>query len=158
MRKEFILVIILAIIIVVLLAVLIFVSPINTETPPVVGGNSSIVIISLNGEATAGEISLPLKILGYVTGKDGWSGFEGQVGTVDLISEGGQKVGGGILKATSDWTFLPVYFEADVQTSVKCGGDSKCIFSGNAIFVFHNENPSGDSAKDKTFVLPVRIK
>ena len=51
-------------------------------------------------------ISSPFKITGLVTG-NGWFGFEGQVGSVDLINNSGKVIIAAPLKATSDWTQLP---------------------------------------------------
>ena len=98
------------------------------------------------------EVSSPLKISGYVNG-DGWSGFEGQVGTVESVN--GTAImttvatATAILKAESDWTKPSVNFDATLSFSG---------YHGEATLIFHNENPSGDPARDKTFILPVKIK
>jgi hypothetical protein len=149
MKKEIWILIILAVIIFVLLGFLIFIPARSTQLQ----GSQGIQIISPKAN---GQVFLPVKIIGAVSG-NGWAGFEGQVGHVDLILKNGQKVGTAILKATSEWTSLPTTFQADVNSLIKCGSDTKCIVSGDANLVFHNENPSGIPDKDKTFTLPIKI-
>jgi len=150
MQKKFWIVIILAVIIAVLLGILLLL-PTKKTPQPVVSG---IEIISPKSEAT---VSLPIKITGMVNG-NGWAGFEGQVGMVEL-KQNNVLLSRTFLKAVSDWTVLPTYFEADLtELLVDCVGKSDCLLSGNAELVFHNENPSGDPAKDKTFILPVKLK
>lgn len=94
------------------------------------------------------EVSFPLKITGYVNG-DGWIGFEGQVGTVELLRQDGFSAKKAILTATTDWMTSPVYFEQYLTTVM--------IDPGEATLVFKNENPSGLSQNDKEFRLPVKI-
>jgi hypothetical protein len=93
-------------------------------------------------------IKSPLKITGAVSGK-GWTGFEGQVGTVKLFDANGNQLALGILTATTDWMMLPVQFQTTLVyvTPVTPTGS----------LVFYNENPSGDPAKDKTFTVPVNF-
>ena len=95
-----------------------------------------------------GQVSSPLKIAGSVNG-GGWSGFEGQVGTVQLLDYKGNKLAQGVLTATTDWTKPPVNFETTLMFSIKTPGPATLFFS--------NENPSGDQAKDKKFGLSVNI-
>lgn len=95
------------------------------------------------------EVSSPLKITGLVNG-NGWSGFEGQVGTVKLVDGKGNELASGILMATSIWTRLPTYFETTLNFTA--------VNSGLATLIFKNENASGDPSRDKTFSLPVMIK
>ncbi len=104
--------------------------------------------ISVDNFLGGEEISSPLTIKGKISG-NGWTAFEGQAGTVYLLNGNGEKIASGILTATSEWTALPVSFEAVL------GFDS--VQSENGSLVFHNENPSGDPVKDKTFTLPVNI-
>ena len=101
-------------------------------------------------------VSLPIKIIGVVNG-DGWSGFESQVGIVEL-TQGGTILARGVLKATSDWTTLPATFSADLSELLVDCISNDCIISGNANLVFHNENPSGMPSKNKTYTLPIIIK
>jgi hypothetical protein len=95
------------------------------------------------------EISSPLKITGSVNG-NGWTGFEGQVGTVKLLDSADKELATGVLTATSEWTTLPTNFETILNFQ------SNTAQSGT--LVFHNENSSGLPEKDKTFSLPVKIK
>jgi len=92
-------------------------------------------------------ITSPLLIKGKVTGGN-WSGFEGQVGVVELIGSEGEKLGSAILTATSDWMKLPTSFETNL------------IFESsednNVSLVFHNENPSGLPDKNEVMSLPLR--
>ncbi|MBU4275018.1 GerMN domain-containing protein [Patescibacteria group bacterium] len=94
------------------------------------------------------EVSFPLKITGYVNG-DGWTGFEGQVGTVKLLRQDGFSAKKVILTATTDWMTSPVYFEQYLTTVM--------IDPGEATLVFQNENPSGLAENDREFRLPVKI-
>jgi hypothetical protein len=95
------------------------------------------------------EVSSPLKITGSVN-SGGWAGFEGQVGTVQLLDYKGNKVAEGILKATTDWTKPPVQFESTLAFTTKTPGPMTLLFS--------NENPSGLPDKEKKFGLPVVVK
>ncbi|MCX6721004.1 MAG: hypothetical protein NT026_00100 [Candidatus Staskawiczbacteria bacterium] len=141
MKKEIWLIIILALIIVGLGAFLLF-GP--HTTPTLRGGNGGIEISFVSGDSS------PMTIKGYVTGKNGWAGFEGQVGTVKLLDASGKELANGVLTATTEWTTLPTNFETTLNFS------SAKAQSGT--LVFHNENASGLPEKDKTFTLPVKIK
>lgn len=134
---------ILGFIIVILLCILFFV-PAKPTGNNVVQKTEGIEIISPNLNE---PISSPLKITGVVNG-NGWSGFEGQVGTVELVNSEGTTIITTILKATSDWMKAPTNFEAILDFSG---------YEGDAILLFHNENPSGIPEKDKTYILPVKI-
>jgi Immunoglobulin-like domain of bacterial spore germination len=142
-KNKFWLDIILAIIIIVLLAVLILVPAKNNQTQKV----EDIQIISPKPNE---EITSPLKITGIVNG-NGWSGFEGQVGTVSIADaqDRGVAIAKGVLNATTDWTKLPTDFEVVFNFKP---------FIGKGFLRFKNENPSGDPSKDKTFDLPVIFK
>jgi len=136
---------VLGLITVILIGILIFVPAKKApqQNLPTVSGIE--IISPKQGE----EVSSPIKITGLTNG-DGWNGFEGRVGTVHLLDYKGNKVAEGILKATTDWTKPPVSFEADLIIQTKTIGPMSLLFS--------NENPSGDPEKDKTFILPVKIK
>jgi hypothetical protein len=141
MRKELLLLSVLSTIIVILLCILIFV-PQKTKITITEGLQVNLV----SGQ----EISSPLKITG-VANINGWAGFEGQVGTVKLLDQSGKQLGQtAILTATTNWMEPPVDFEANL------------FFVSNVdqpgTLVFHNENPSGDSTRDKIFTIPVKIK
>jgi hypothetical protein len=138
--------IILTVVMVVLGGVLAFLpakkSP-QTNPPVVVKG---IQIISPTANQ---EVSSPLKITGKVNG-NGWNGFEGQVGTVQLLDYKGNKVASGILTATTEWTQPEVSFETTLTFQT--------VVIGPMTLLFSNENPSGDPARQKTFTLPVTVK
>jgi len=143
MKKEIWLIIILAVVMVVLAGIALWPSnkPADNQQQNITGLQ---VISPKSGE----EISSPLRITGVVNG-DGWTGFEGQVGTVKLFNLNGQELASGFLSATTEWTALPTSFEAilNFQSDAEQSGT----------FVFHNENASGLPEKDKEFVLPVKI-
>lgn len=93
-------------------------------------------------------ISSPLLITGTVTG-NGWTGFEGQVGTVKLQDSTGKELALGILTATGNWMQLPTNFETSLNfVSLK---------EDNGYLVFHNENASGELERDKTYTIPVKL-
>ena len=140
MNKYLIIVIILAIIIIVLAGILFWPVPKQSVvTPPVADIE---VFLPKPGDT----VSTPLKITGVVRG-NGWTGFEGQVGTVHIIDANNNELAVGILTATTDWMQLPANFEANV-TFAGVSGQAGSL-------VFKNENPSGDPVRDKTFTLPI---
>jgi len=143
---------ILGLIMVILLCILFFApaKKVVQQNPPVTV--SGIEIIS--PKANEG-ISLPIKITGVVNG-NGWAGFEGQVGTVEL-KQGSELLGRAVLEATTDWMTFPVSFKADLSELLVDCVSNDCLISGDAELVFHNENPSDMRDKDKTFTLPVKI-
>lgn len=142
MKKIILLPIILAIIILILIGALVFYKPPRPEqqTPQTQQG---IVIIS---PSAGQEVSSPLKITGYVNGQ-GWSGFEGQVGTVTILDYKGNELATAVLKATTEWTQLPTQFEADLKFSA--------ANSGPVTLLFRNENPSGLPENSREFSLQV---
>jgi len=144
MKKQFWVIIFLAIIIVILIGVLIWPAPKqNNENPLTREGGLKITFPTPNA-----EVSSPLAILGTANG-DGWNGFEGQVGIVDLLDSNGKGLGYAILTATTDWMQPQVSFETTLNFNV----DN----SGPGTLVFHNENASGDPAMDRIFSMPVNI-
>ena len=145
MKKEIWLIIILGIVIIIFLGILIFVPAKMVENNHPVGTNG-LIITSLSSSDS--RISPPLRISGYVTG-NGWSGFEGQVGTVKLLDSKGKELASGVLTATSDWTNFPTNFETTLNFQ------SSSAQSGTLIF--YNENPSGLPDKDKEFTMSVKI-
>lgn len=140
MKKEYLLIIILAIIIVVLTAVLFF--PTKTKAPQING-------IEVTSPKIGETVSSPVKITGVVNG-NGWVGFEGQVGTAEVVDYKGNVIGRGVLKATTEWTILPTNFEATIDFTPNN--------PGLATLQFKNENPSGDPVKDKIFSLNINVK
>lgn len=143
MKKIILLTIISAVIILILAGVLIFVSAKNHEPNPAVGDGIKVFEPELNW-----QISSPLKITGEVSG-NGWAGFEGQVGTVDLLDGNGQIVTRGILTATTEWMNLPTNFETTLNFATP--------ETSNGILIFKNENASGMPEKNKSFSLPIKF-
>ncbi|MCX6721735.1 MAG: GerMN domain-containing protein [Candidatus Staskawiczbacteria bacterium] len=132
---------ILGFIMVILIGILIFV-PAKPKIEPIKTG---IIITSPKSNE---EVSLPIKITGYVNG-DGWSGFEGQVGTVELLDGNGQLITRGILAATTEWTTLPTNFETTLNFATpKTEGGT---------LVFKNENASGMPDKDRSFFVAIKF-
>ncbi len=145
MKKEFWLIIVLALIIFGLIGVLFWPVKQNKAPFPLPVGKDGLQINNLQPNQ---EISSPLKITGVATEK--WGGFEGQVGNIQLLDYKNNVLGQAPLTATTDWTKPPVNFEVNLNFTA--------ANSGPATLVFHNENPSGDPARDKTFSLQVQIK
>lgn len=152
MKKEIWLLAMLVVTIIILLASLLWPmskkttgNPQETQTtqPQITEG------IQINYLTPNQEVSLPLKITGSVN-NGGWSGFEGQVGTVQLLDNKGNKLASAVLKATTDWTKSPVEFESNITFTG--------AYKGPATLLFSNENPSGMPDKDKKFGLAVIIK
>jgi len=104
--------------------------------------------LTVSSPKTGATISSPIKISGSVNG-GGWSGFEGQVGSVKLLDANGKELGSGVLTATSDWTTLPTGFEMNLSFTSDQDQDGTLVFK--------NENASGDPARDNTYTLPVKI-
>ncbi len=142
MKKEIWPLIILTVIVVVLAGVLLLLP--SPSKAPVRNSTEGLQINSLK---SGDKISSPLEISGVT---NGWNGFEGQVGTVQLLDYKGNVLAFGILQATTDWTKPPVSFKTTLTFDTKTPGP--------ATLIFKNENPSGDPAKDKTISLPVVIK
>lgn len=94
------------------------------------------------------EISSPFVVRGLVKG-NGWTGFEGQVGTVTLYNGENQPLTSGILTATTDWMKLPTRFETTLEFFSP--------FEDSGKIVFKNENAEGSPEKDRELILPVKI-
>ncbi len=142
MNKLILIIIVLAAIIIVLAGFLVWPAPAQS---PVVQQPPPADIEVFNVKAND-KVSSPLKITGVVRG-NGWSGFEGQVGTVHVMDASNNELAVGILTATTDWMQLPTNFEVTVNFTAVAGSTGSLVFK--------NENPSGDPVRDKTFILPV---
>lgn len=94
-------------------------------------------------------ISSPLKITGYVNG-GGWIGFEGEVGVVKLFDSKEKELGLAILTARGEWMQVKIDFETELKFKAPEDSEGK--------LVFYNENPSGETERNRTFVLPVKFK
>lgn len=104
--------------------------------------------IVIDSPKSGSVVVSPAKITGYVNG-GGWIGFEGQVGTVDLVNNNGNVLATAVLTAKTDWTKPPVRFEANLEFI--------STIEENGFLVFRNENPSGLPEKSKEFKMPVLI-
>ena len=146
MKKEIWILIILGIIIVVLVGFLLW--PKSKQKVSTVNNPQPTADIEVTMPKEGDWVSSPLEVAGAVNG-NGWSGFEGQVGTVKLLDSDGKELANGVLTATTEWTTLPTSFD----TTLKFDPGT----SETGELDFKNENPSGDPAKDKTFVLPIKF-
>lgn len=104
--------------------------------------------IIVNSPKLGEMISSPLIITGQING-EGWSGFEGQAGTVQLLDEKMEVLGSTILEPTTDWMRLPTKFKATLEFS-----SSK---EQSGMLVFKNENPSGMLENNREFVLVIKL-
>jgi hypothetical protein len=93
----------------------------------------------------------PLIVSGYVDGKDRWTGFEAQVGTVQLLDGNGKLLVLGILTATDEnWMQFPINFSTTLTFSAPT--------TAFGALVFKNENPSGMPDYEREFRLSVKFK
>lgn len=145
MKKEITILIILAVIIIILTGVLIWQPKNQTAdynySQPLLG-------LEITSPKPNDMVLSPLTILGSVNG-NGWIGFEGQVGTVKLFDETGNELAMGILTAQGEWMQQIIYFETILEFTRTT--------SDFGSLVFYNENPSGESQRDKTFTLPIKF-
>ncbi|MEK7658656.1 MAG: GerMN domain-containing protein [Patescibacteria group bacterium] len=144
MKKGILLVIILAVIIIILTAILFWPKSSQNGQPQNFAG------INVVSPKVNEEVSSPLKITGSING-DGWTAFEAQAGTVQLLDENDNVLGTAILGVVDEnWMKQFNNFEGELNfTSLK---------DQNGKLVFKNENASGEPSRDKTFSLPVKIK
>jgi hypothetical protein len=106
--------------------------------------------ISLDSLKSGAKISSPLNVTGTING-NGWIGFEGQAGRVELLDSNDNPLAVSSLSAITEWTQLPVKFRAVLTFLVPQGATSGKL-------VFYNENPSGMISKDLQFTLPIIFK
>lgn len=93
-------------------------------------------------------ISSPLVVSGNSLGV--WFGFEGQLGTMDVVTEDGEVLATAPLLIEGEWmTEEPVGFGAAVNFDA---GDAK-----QGKLVFKNNNPSDKRELDKSFEVPVKF-
>ncbi len=96
------------------------------------------------------SVSSPLVVSGYIDGKDRWTGFEGQVGTVQLLDGNGKVLTFGILTATDEnWMQFPTNFSTTLNFS------SPTTSVGTLLF--KNENASGLPEYEREFRLPIKF-
>lgn len=111
--------------------------------------NSDNKNIVINSPKSGEIVGSPFIITGQING-EGWSGFEGQAGTVQLLDADGKVLVAAILEATTDWMRLPTKFKATLEFSSSQ--------EQNGQLIFKNENPSGISENNREVSLPVNIE
>lgn len=94
-------------------------------------------------------VNSPLTVSGRVDGTNRWTGFEGQVGIVELLDGNGKILTMGILTATTDWMKFPT----DFSTSLNFVTPTTSV----GTLVFKNENASGMPDYEREFRLPVKF-
>lgn len=115
-----------------------------TTTPPT--GTEGITIQTPKWNETA---SSPLKVTGFVDGKNHWAPFEAQAGIVSLYDNTGKLLDSEIMVSLGDWMKFPSYFEANLEfdTSAPSGE-----------LVFRNDNASGLPEFDREYRMPVKFE
>lgn len=93
------------------------------------------------------KIVSPLNITGSING-NGWVGYEGQAGRVDLLDSSGNLMASSSLSATTNWMDLPVKFSATLTFIVPQG-------TKGGTLIFYNRNVSGKVENDRQVSLPV---
>lgn len=102
--------------------------------------------ITVTAPMSKSTVASPILIKGQINGF-GWTGFEGQVGTVTLADGNGNTLAQTFLPAKTDWMKLPVQFETTLEATLPKGSSGTLIF--------RNENASGEESRNKVFKLPV---
>src|SRR3989344_1322299 len=116
-------------------------------TLPVVAEKTGLIVETPKANET---VTSPLIVSGYVDGKDRWTGFEGQVGTVQLLDGNGKLLVLGILTATDEnWMQFPTNFSTTLTFSAPA--------TAEGALVFRNENASGLPDYEREFRLPVKF-
>lgn len=118
----------------------------SVQEPPVTPEEGLIV----NTPKAYALVASPLIVSGYVDGKNRWTGFEAQVGVVQLLDGNGKLLATGILTATDeDWMKFPINFSTTLTFSTPT--------TSHGTLVFRNENASGLPEYDREFRLPVKF-
>ena len=94
-------------------------------------------------------VSSPLVVSGHIDGANRWTGFEGQVGTVQLLDGNGSLLVLGILTATTDWMQFPTDFSTTLTFSMPA--------TPTGTLVCKNEIASGMPEYEREFRLPVKF-
>lgn len=146
MKKQTVTIVVIVIIILILLAVFNNRKPVevvSTPTPSVAQATTTVENITSNISADT-KITSPLTITGSAPGN--WF-FEASF-PIKLLDANGKVLAQTNAQATTDWMVSgPVTFKATLTFP-------KPTTSSGSI-VFHNDNPSGDPARDKSFTIPV---
>lgn len=91
-------------------------------------------------------IQSPMTIIVNSEGK--WGGFEGELGTAELIDRTGKPLGLCILSTKENWMVKgPVIYNCDLTFSAQSAGKGKIVIKNN--------NPTGMVEHDKSFEIPV---
>ena len=116
-------------------------------TLPVVAEKTGLIVETPKANET---VTSPLIVSGYVDGKDRWTGFEGQVGTGQLLDPNRKLLVLGILTATDEnWMQFPTNFSTTLTFSAPA--------TAEGALVFRNENASGLPDYEREFRLPVKF-
>lgn len=77
-----------------------------------------------------------------------WFGFEAELGTAALLSDGGETLGMCILSTTENWMVKgPVLYNCNLSYNSPSAGSGKLVIKNN--------NPTGDVEHDASFEIPV---
>ena len=77
-----------------------------------------------------------------------WGGFEGELGTVELVDKTGKQLGLCILSTKENWMVKgPVIYNCDLTFTAQSAGNGKLVIKNN--------NPTGMVEHDKSFEIPV---
>lgn len=93
-------------------------------------------------------ISSPLKIEGYING-NGWTAFEAQAGTVELVDTNGKRMAFGLLTSVGEWMRIPSFFETTLDFGVSTTETGELIFK--------NENASGLPEFEREYRVSVKF-
>ncbi len=115
-----------------------------TSTATTTSDSDVIVFSPKENEA----VTSPIKILGKAKG----SYFFEAVFPINLVDSSGNVISTNHAQAIGDW-MVPgfVNFSSEITYD-------NATNTGRAMLVFKNDNPSGDSARDKYFYVPVILK
>ncbi len=117
----------------------------NSSVPDDPSIQAGITILSPNANDV---ITSPVTLRGFING-DGWTAFEGQVGTVNLLDGNGRSLVISPLQATTERMTLPVNFETKLNFPAPQ--------TETGLLVFSNENTSGMDENAREYKLPVRF-
>lgn len=118
-----------------------------SETTPVNTIQTEVVIDRPTINLKANQIiQSPLNIIVNSEGK--WGGFEGELGTAELIDETGKQLGLCILSTKENWMVKgPVIYNCDLKFAAHSAGSGKIVIKNN--------NPTGMAEHDKSFEIPI---
>ncbi|MDD4409195.1 MAG: Gmad2 immunoglobulin-like domain-containing protein [Candidatus Pacebacteria bacterium] len=94
-------------------------------------------------------VKSPLEVIGKVNG-DGWIGFEGRVGVIEILDDDNKVIASKEMMATSEWTKESIDFKVKVEFETPK--------TDSGFVVIYNENPSGLEANNRQKIMRVRFK